>query len=296
MTLKAFSLLYNSYGGPLYVAPVFLSCLYLMGQGLHPDVYLFLFHMLDCSIPTRLHVVLSAYSLQSSCKVMSVVQLIITILSEFISKGKQLEKNQKYKDGNKEAVLAVHKGRDKNIKKITDAVVSITNFAEIELSILKSRSAESDQIIVKLNAVKDIRKNISQMGEKYNNPIRMTLVQLHDGGLPQMERIVDLLKKAITQTEQQAQPKNPEARRMLRFFMATLFNPQLEAPSPLKYVMSLTTLVPHYAEDVIYALDADAVKAAVNVRPKAGEMTDLVAPTGYSITCVSIEFGATSVQ
>lgn len=60
---------------------------------------------------------------------------------------------------------------------------------------------------------------------------------------------------AMSLTETEAQPRSEEACRAIRFFMSSLFNPHLATPRPVELMRSLTTLVPHYEEDVLYPLD-----------------------------------------
>lgn len=53
---------------------------------------------------------------------------------------------------------------------------------------------------------------------------------------------VQVLKKAISLTDQEAEPKNEEASRVLKFFMSTLLNGSMKAPQPLDHMRSLTTV------------------------------------------------------
>lgn len=83
--------------------------------------------------------------------------------------------------------------------------------------------------------------------------------------------IAQVLKQAVCLTEQQSQPQNDEAQRVLKFFMSSLFNPQLRRPAPLDLMRSMTTLVPHYAEGVIYPLDTAEVSARTGIKASPGE-------------------------
>ena len=89
-------------------------------------------------------------------------------------------------------------------------------------------------------------------------------------------RRLQTLKAAVTLTDQQSQPRNDEAKRVLKFFMATLLNSNMPRPTDFDSMRSLTCLVPHYAEDVIYALDADEVEARTGKKLTPGKMTELV--------------------
>jgi hypothetical protein len=101
------------------------------------------------------------------------------------------------------------------------------------------------------------------------------------------------LRAAVALTDQQSQPVNDEAKRVLKFFMATLLNSNMPRPADFDSMKSLTTLVPHYAEDVIYALDADEVEARTGkkVRTRApwsfdGTMPDVPGRQGYVLLAV----------
>lgn len=87
---------------------------------------------------------------------------------------------------------------------------------------------------------------------------------------------VQTLKAAVSLTDEKSQPINEEARRVLKFFMASLLNSNMPRPTDFDSMRSLTTLVPHYAEDVIYALDAEEVKSRTGAAPEAGKITELV--------------------
>lgn len=88
--------------------------------------------------------------------------------------------------------------------------------------------------------------------------------------------LMQALKQAMTLTDRQSEPKNDEAKRVLKFFMSSLLNSHM--PRPLEYakMRSLTTLVPHYSEDVIYPLDSDEVKERTGKDVTPNKMTNLV--------------------
>lgn len=84
------------------------------------------------------------------------------------------------------------------------------------------------------------------------------------------------LQRAVTLTDQQSQPKNDEAKRVLKFFMSTLLNSKMPRPEEFDKMRSLTTLVPHYSEDVIYPIDRDEIKYRTGKAATPGKGTDLV--------------------
>ena len=87
---------------------------------------------------------------------------------------------------------------------------------------------------------------------------------------------VQVLARAMTLTDHESQPVNEEAQRVLKFFMSTLLNTNMPRPTELDRMRSLTTLVPHYAEDVLYPIDADEVEHRTGKKPTAGAVTDLI--------------------
>ena len=87
------------------------------------------------------------------------------------------------------------------------------------------------------------------------------------------------LKAAVSLTDQQSQPVNDEAKRVLKFFMSTLLNSNMPRPADFDSMRSLTTLVPHYAEDVIYALDADEVEARTGKKVRRLLVEPYASPT-----------------
>lgn len=89
-------------------------------------------------------------------------------------------------------------------------------------------------------------------------------------------RSVQALKAAISLTDQQSEPRNDEAKRVLKFFMSSLLNSNMPRPLDYSLMRSLTTLVPHYSEDVIYPLDANEVKARTGKDATPGKITSLV--------------------
>ena len=215
------------------------------------------------------------------------MQSLVSHISGFAASAAKLHSNPAYAAAQQSDPLRVsaRDTRDKDIGVIVCTVRSLVDFAEIELSILKNTKGDDSAVQTTINAVRAVRTKLLEPGTpKPNKALVRAFTALHDGGKQQIVVLVNILRDAMAQTEQQAQPKNPEARRLLRFFMASLFNPQMKSPAPLHQMMSMTTLVPHYAEDVIYALDGVAVEKATGVVPRVGEMTDLVTPTGFEVS------------
>lgn len=69
-----------------------------------------------------------------------------------------------------------------------------------------------------------------------------------------LHKIIDALLKRLTTKSTDATPIAREARQFLTFFVTSLFNPQFPTPPSLTKMMSWTTLVPVYQEDIIYAI------------------------------------------
>lgn len=67
-------------------------------------------------------------------------------------------------------------------------------------------------------------------------------------------KVISGVVKRLTTTRVVATPSGREARQFLTFFVTSMFNPMLQTPPPLVNMMSWTTLVPVYSEDVIYAI------------------------------------------
>lgn len=60
--------------------------------------------------------------------------------------------------------------------------------------------------------------------------------------MAQHESYVQVLQQAMSLTDQQSEPKNEEAGRVLKFFMSTLLNGSMRAPQPVHQMRSLTTV------------------------------------------------------
>lgn len=55
---------------------------------------------------------------------------------------------------------------------------------------------------------------------------------------------MQVLQKAATLTDQESEPENEEASRVLKFFMSTLLNGTMKQPKDLETMRSLTTVCP----------------------------------------------------
>ena len=55
---------------------------------------------------------------------------------------------------------------------------------------------------------------------------------------------MQVLRKATTLTDQESEPGNEEASRVLKFFMSTLLNGSMKQPKELELMRSLTTVCP----------------------------------------------------
>ncbi|KAF8059158.1 CALS3 [Scenedesmus sp. PABB004] len=74
---------------------------------------------------------------------------------------------------------------------------------------------------------------------------------------------------------------SPEAARVLCFFASSLHNPLLPTAPPVALMRSMTTLTPHYGEDVLYALDEPTALADMGApRLRPGDPCSLFTPAG----------------
>eukprot|EP00892_Ulva_mutabilis_P001698 jgi/Ulvmu1/11529/UM078_0018.1 len=106
----------------------------------------------------------------------------------------------------------------------------------------------------------------------------------------EIRTLLRVLQKATTLTDQESEPVNEEASRVLKFFMSTLLNGSMKQPKDLETMRSLTTLVPHYAEGVIYPLDIDEVKHWSNVEAKKGQVPDVLVDLMPGLDITTIDF------
>lgn len=60
----------------------------------------------------------------------------------------------------------------------------------------------------------------------------------------EIRTLLRVLRKATTLTDQESEPKNEEASRVLKFFMSTLLNGTMKQPKELEQMRSLTTVRP----------------------------------------------------
>ena len=102
-------------------------------------------------------------------------------------------------------------------------------------------------------------------------------------------KIINGLVKRLTTPRIVATPSGREARQFLTFFVTSLFNPQLLQPPSLVNMMSWTTLVPVFMEDVIYAMEHDETAVTVGLDPKGniGNITDLMTDTDTRVSLLA---------
>eukprot|EP00210_Caulerpa_lentillifera_P005023 g4797.t1 len=102
-------------------------------------------------------------------------------------------------------------------------------------------------------------------------------------------KLIHGLTKRVTTPRIVATPSGREARQFLTFFVTSLFNPQLSQPPSLVHMMSWTTMVPVYQEDVIYALEYNETARTVGLDPKGniGSITDLMTETDTRVSLLS---------
>lgn len=66
----------------------------------------------------------------------------------------------------------------------------------------------------------------------------------HVVAVEEIRTLLRVLRKATTLTDQESEPKNEEASRVLKFFMSTLLNGTMRQPKELQQMRSLTTVRP----------------------------------------------------
>ncbi|KAL4451723.1 hypothetical protein ABPG75_007385 [Micractinium tetrahymenae] len=89
--------------------------------------------------------------------------------------------------------------------------------------------------------------------------------------------VIKQVEKMLQTSAKMAQPRGEEAQRVLSVFAASLKNPTLEKPPSIEEMLSWNTLTPHYAEDVIYALNAASVARHFGMDPASAQgMGDLM--------------------
>lgn len=85
-------------------------------------------------------------------------------------------------------------------------------------------------------------------------------------------QIINWLLDMLSLTRGQAAPTMPEAVRVLCFFATSLNNPNIPTAASVAFSRSMTTLTPHYGEDVMYALSQATAAAEMKMAaPKADE-------------------------
>ena len=74
-------------------------------------------------------------------------------------------------------------------------------------------------------------------------------------------QVLQWLVDIITLDQGSTFPRSSEAQRVLCFWASSLHNPGMQpAPEQLSHIPSMTTLTPHYEEDVLYGLDPEYVR------------------------------------
>ncbi|CAD7698647.1 unnamed protein product [Ostreobium quekettii] len=105
-----------------------------------------------------------------------------------------------------------------------------------------------------------------------------------------MVKFINGLLRRMNTTRVAASPSGREARQFLTFFVTSLFNPMLRAPPPLVQMLSWTTLVPVFEEDVVYAIEASETAGVVGVDPPRkgmAKITDLLSETHTRLPLLS---------
>lgn len=71
-------------------------------------------------------------------------------------------------------------------------------------------------------------------------------------------------------THGEAAPASHEAKRVLCFFATSLHNPNMLTAAKVACTRSMTTLTPHYGEDVMYALSKSVAEREMGVSGLSG--------------------------
>ena len=71
-------------------------------------------------------------------------------------------------------------------------------------------------------------------------------------------------------THGEAAPHSHAARRVLCFFATSLHNPNMPTAAQVACTRSMTTLTPHYGEDVMYALSKSDAEVEMGVSKLSG--------------------------
>lgn len=82
--------------------------------------------------------------------------------------------------------------------------------------------------------------------------------------------MISWLLDMLQLTHGEATPMTPEARRVLCFFATSLHNPNMPTADWVACTRSMTTLTPHYGEDVMYALSKGAAEQEMGVSALSG--------------------------
>eukprot|EP00878_Enallax_costatus_P006851 GHUV01007179.1.p1 GENE.GHUV01007179.1~~GHUV01007179.1.p1 ORF type:complete len:900 (+),score=210.18 GHUV01007179.1:1501-4200(+) len=83
-------------------------------------------------------------------------------------------------------------------------------------------------------------------------------------------KVVNWLLNMLQLTQGEAAPTSHEARRILCFFATSLHNPNMPTAATVACTRSMTTLTPHYGEDVMYALSKSVAEREMGVSGLSG--------------------------
>ncbi|KAG1671275.1 hypothetical protein FOA52_010846 [Chlamydomonas sp. UWO 241] len=115
-----------------------------------------------------------------------------------------------------------------------------------------------------------------------------SVVSSHSDEAQTLIRVVQVLLKMFTVTPANAKPSSKEAQRVLGFFMSSLANRKLAKPPPLHEMPSWTTLTPLYEEDVLFALDAQALSRELDCELAGiNGMADLLTETEDNVSLMA---------
>lgn len=85
-------------------------------------------------------------------------------------------------------------------------------------------------------------KNIPVQRNHYTTALRQQPQNL----LPALLQVVLWLLDSLTLSQSDTTPATAEAQRLIRSFLGSLYNPDMEIPPQVHEMMSMSTLTPHY--------------------------------------------------
>ncbi|KAK9810877.1 hypothetical protein WJX73_004893 [Symbiochloris irregularis] len=91
----------------------------------------------------------------------------------------------------------------------------------------------------------------------------------------QLERTLDPMLAGL-------QPKSSYALHVLRFFLGSLKDASMKAPDSMEHMRSLTTLIPHYKECVMYPISAESVAHQLDMDARECKGLDDLVSTRYN--------------